>query len=142
MTVSILSGILSVVFLLFSVFHFYWFFGGSYGLTKVIPTKGNKANTVKIPKLATLLVALVLLSFSLLYSIKSGILFFDILGWLSDFCYWFIPIVFILRAIGEFNYTGFFKRIKNTEFARADSTFFSPLCLLIGIIGIIIQLMA
>ncbi|MEM6843120.1 MAG: DUF3995 domain-containing protein [Bacteroidota bacterium] len=50
-------------------------------------------------------------------------------------------VIFILRALGEFNYVGFFKRVKNTEFARADSRIFSPLCLGIGVIGILIQLM-
>jgi len=37
-----------------------------------------------------------------------------------------------LRAIGEFKYLGFFKKIKNTEFAIADSKLFSPLSLAIG----------
>jgi len=58
-----------------------------------------------------------------------------------DYNYWFIPIIFILRAVGDFNYVGIFKKIKNTEFARADSKIFIPLCLIIGICGITIKLL-
>jgi len=34
---------------------------------------------------------------------------------------------------------GFFKKIKHTEFAKSDSKIFSPLCLSIGVIGVLIQ---
>ncbi|MFT6442917.1 MAG: hypothetical protein ACJASM_002470, partial [Salibacteraceae bacterium] len=36
---------------------------------------------------------------------------------------------------------GLFKKIKHTDFAKADTKLFVPLCLSIGIIGIVIQLM-
>lgn len=137
----ILSIILFVVFLILGAFHFYWFFGGKWGLDKVIPTKVNAVSALTIPKFATLIVALGLVSFGLLYLLKSGLIMVQISNWITNFGYWFIPIIFILRAIGEFNYVGFFKKIKTTEFAKADSTIFAPLCLGIGVIGILIQLL-
>jgi hypothetical protein len=72
--------------------------------------------------------------------IKSGLTDIQIPSW-ATYGYWFIPSVFILRAIGEFNYVGFFKKIKHTEFAKADSKIFSPLSLGIGAVGLLIQLM-
>jgi hypothetical protein len=36
--------------------------------------------------------------------------------------------VFGLRAIGDFRYLGFFKRVTGTRFARADTLIYSPLC--------------
>jgi len=121
-------------------FHFYWLFGGIWGLSKVIPSKNNVAKTLSIPKFATLIVGLVLVLFGLLYFLKSGLINFQVPVLVTKYAYWFIPSVFILRAIGDFNYVGVFKKIKQTEFAKADSKIFSPLCLIIGISGVLIQL--
>ena len=138
--IMILSLALSLIFMILGGFHIYWLFGGTYGVSKVIPTKQDQSILPAIPKLATLIVALVLLSFGMLYLIKSGIITLQIPALIENYAYWFIPIIFILRAIGEFNYVGFFKRIKDTEFAKADSKLFSPLCLVIGVFGLLIQL--
>jgi hypothetical protein len=142
MLVIILAFILFLIFTVLGVFHFYWLFGGLWGLKQAIPTKDATANTLSIPKIATLIVGLVLVSFGLIYFLKTGFTTIHIPDWLTTYGYWFIPAIFILRAIGEFNYVGFFKKIKNTEFAKADSKIFSPLCLGIGIMGIFIQLMS
>jgi hypothetical protein len=141
MIVTILSIILFLIFTVLGLFHFYWLFGGVWGLEKVIPTKDNKTSAMSIPKFATLLVGLVLVFFGLIYLLKSGLTTVQVPSWITNYAYWFIPSIFILRAIGEFNYVGFFKKIKSTEFAKADSKIFSPLCFIIGIIGILIQLM-
>ncbi len=42
--------------------------------------------------------------------------------------------------MGEFKYVGFFKKIKMTHFGKRDSNFFSPLGLIIAIMGILVQL--
>ena len=141
MTTTILSTILFVNFTTMGLIHFYWLLGGKWGVEKVIPTKDNQMKTPSIPKFATLIVALVLLLFGLMYLVKSGLTTVQLPSSLIRYGYWFIPSIFILRAIGEFNYVGFFKKIKNTEFAKADSKIFSPLCLTIGVIGIVIQLL-
>jgi uncharacterized membrane protein YbhN (UPF0104 family) len=142
MIITILSIILFLIFSILGGFHFYWFFGGVWGLEKVIPTKNKEVKTLSIPIFATLIVALILISFGLIYLIKFGITSVQVPKLITDYGYWFIPSVFILRAIGDFKYVGFFKKIKNTEFAKADSKIFSPLCILIGIMGILIQLMS
>ena len=136
----VLSLFLFLIFIVIGGFHFYWLFGGIWGLKKVIPTKNDKLNSLKIPIYATLMVGIVLLLFGVLYFIKSGLTSIELPNGITNFSYWFIPVIFILRAIGEFNYVGFFKKINNTEFSKADSKIFSPLCLIIGITGIIIQL--
>ena len=38
-----------------------------------------------------------------------------------------------VRAVGDRKYVGFFKRVRDTEFARRDSRIYSPLCLLLGL---------
>jgi len=139
MTIILLSIILFLIFTILGGFHFYWLFGGVWGLKKVIPTKSNDLHILAIPKFATLVVGVVLILFGLMYLMKSGFVNLQIHSQVVNYVYWFIPFVFIVRAIGEFKYLGLFKRIKDTEFAKADSKFFSPLCLIVGIIGLFIQ---
>lgn len=141
MITIILSIILFVIFTVLGGIHFYWLFGGVWALDKVIPSKDNTTSPLAIPKLGTLIVGLVLVLFGLIYLVKAGFLMVQFPNWVSDYGYWIIPSLFILRAIGEFNYVGFFKKIKNTEFAKADSKIFSPLCLGIAIVGVLIQLL-
>ena len=140
MITAVFSIILLIIFTSLGSIHFYWLFGGKWGLEKVIPTKDNQTSTLSIPKFATLIVALVLLLFGLVYLFKSGLLNVPVPNWITNYGYWIIPSIFILRAIGDFKYVGFFKKIKNTEFAKADSKWFVPLCLTIGIFGILIQI--
>lgn len=138
MIVTTLSLLLLVTFMILSGFHFYWLFGGTWGVSKVIPTKDNDTSALSPPQFATLVVALGLASFGGLYLIKSGLINLTFPSWF-EYAYWAIPAIFTIRAIGEFNYVGFFKKIKHTEFAKADSKLFSPLCLGMGIAGFLIQ---
>lgn len=142
MIITLIAIILFIIFTVLGGFHFYWFFGGTWGLNKVIPSKGDQASTLQIPKLATLVVALGLVSFGIMYLMKAGLVTFSVPTWILTYGYWFIPAIFILRAIGEFNYVGFFKKVKHSEFAKADTKIFAPLCLFIGVLGILIQWLA
>lgn len=94
-----------------------------------------------IPKFATLIVGFGLLFFGLIYFIKSGLINDPFPNRITNYAYWFTPSIFILRAIGDFNYLGYFKKIKDTEFAKVDTKLFVPLCLIIGLFGILIQVM-
>ncbi len=72
MMTTILSIILLAIFTALSLMHFYWLFGGKWGLEKVIPTKENQTSTLSIPKFATLIVALVLILFRSYISCEIG----------------------------------------------------------------------
>ena len=136
-----LSIILSVIFILLSIIHIYWLAGGQWGLKKAIPTKSDNADFRPPPKLATLIVAIALALFGLIYLVRLEPVNIPFPNGLSHYGHWMIPSIFILRAIGEFKYVGVFKKIKNTEFAKADTKWFSPLCLGIGIMGMMLQIM-
>lgn len=139
--ITLLSIILFVIFLILGLFHLYWLFGGKWGLQQVVPTKKEGIHSISPPKFATFLVAVVLISFGVLYLVKTNFIAVQLPKEIVDYSYWIIPSLFIVRAIGDFNYVGFFKKIKDTAFAKADSKWFSPLCLGIGILGIAIQLL-
>jgi hypothetical protein len=81
---------------------------------------------------ATLIVAAGLFGFGLLVLIRSGLLVADLPLWLSRYWLWIIAAIFLLRAIGDFNYVGFFKKYRQTIFGRNDTRYYSPLCLLIA----------
>jgi hypothetical protein len=49
-----------------------------------------------------------------------------------------IAIIFLVRAIGDFKFIGFFKTVKWTRFGMNDTNFFSPLCLLISLLSVLI----
>lgn len=142
MILIMLSLLLALIFAVISVFHFYWFFGGAWGAKHVIPSTNNSSKKVAIPKFVTLLVAIVFVGFSLVYLLKADLIIVEAPSFILDYGYWFISIIFIARAIGEFRFVGFFKKIKHTDFSKADSKIFSPLCIAIGIIGIVIQMIA
>jgi len=44
-----------------------------------------------------------------------------------------LAAAFLLRAIGDRKYVGFFKRVRGTGFARWDSRLYAPLCLALGL---------
>jgi hypothetical protein len=48
---------------------------------------------------------------------------------------WLLCGVFAMRAIGDFRYCGFFKRIRGTLFSRYDTRVFTPLCLILSIVA-------
>jgi hypothetical protein len=47
----------------------------------------------------------------------------------------FISFVFLLRALGDFNHFGFFKRAADSAFAHWDTWLYSPLCLFIALLS-------
>ena len=119
-------------------FHFYWAFGGKLGLDKALPTKDGKL-LLNPGKVLTLLVGAVLLGFSY---IAYALQFYDFTIMQNSNFYkysgLFIAVIFIVRSIGEFNAVGFFKKIKDTEFALYDTKYFSPLCLVLGLVFILL----
>ncbi len=44
-----------------------------------------------------------------------------------------LGIILLVRAVGDFKYAGFFKRIKNSNFAKYDYWLYSPFCLISGV---------
>lgn len=141
MIVSTLSILLFIIFLILASIHLYWVFGGKWGLKNAIPTKEKSTDVnFKPSNIATLIVALVLFSFACFYFIQTNLISYRLPKW-TRFILWFLPSIFLLRAIGDFKYVGFFKKITSTLFAKWDRILFTPLCLIISLIGYIINLL-
>lgn len=136
----ILSILLSIILIGLGIIHFNWAIGGKFGFSESLPTKENGERVLN-PKMAdSIIVGLGLTIFGLFYLLKAGIVEINLPEWIMKYGGWIIPSIFLLRAIGEFKYIGFFKKVKKTDFGKLDTKFFSPLCLFIGLCGLIIQL--
>lgn len=134
------SIILALIFFLLAIIHFYWAMGGKWGFANSLPENGKGEKTLAPGPLACLVVGLGLLAFSLSYIFLVVDISLSLPYWLLSTWLWMIPVIFFLRAIGDFKYAGFFKRIRHTNFGKMDSRLYSPLCLLIGILGTLVQL--
>ncbi len=136
----LIASILSLVFFSLAVIHVYWGFGGKSGSAASIPTKENDKPVIKPGAIDCFVVAIALLSFGIFTLVKAGVILFALPTWLLDYGLWVIAAIFLLRAIGEFKYVGFFKKIKTTQFGELDTKYYSPLCLVIGGLSIILEL--
>jgi glucan phosphoethanolaminetransferase (alkaline phosphatase superfamily) len=137
---TLISIVLIIIFAFLSAIHFYWLIGGRRSGQAVIPTKDNTTMPKMPGVIPTLIVAFGLLAIGLFISYKAGFFYIPIPTFLDKYGLWVIAGIFILRAIGEFNYVGFFKKIKHTKFGRNDTKYYSPLCLIIGILIIIVAI--
>ena len=125
---AIVAVVIAALFLFLSGLHFYWAIFGLSRPELVLPViTGEKP---KLPGvLMTLAVALGLLSFATVF-INQVFTFWDV-PWLG-YAKLAIGVLFIVRAIGDFTYVGFFKSKKGTPFAKMDTKYYAPFCLILG----------
>lgn len=120
----------TVIFSFLSAVHIYWALGGTWGVVGVLPTKDGERKLNPSP-VGTLVVASGLVVFA---EISLG----DVLAY--KWGYLVIGILFGLRAIGDFNYVGVFKKVKNSVFAKKDTTIFIPLCFYLSLSNIFLYM--
>jgi Protein of unknown function (DUF3995) len=127
-----LAIIVSLVFVALALWHFRMALTPRGGMSGAVPSESGKPLFVPSVR-ATLAVGLVLLLFACLVAATAGFvevgLSERVLSWL---CY-ALALGLLARAIGEFKYVGFFKRVRGSKFARLDTLLYSPLCLLLAV---------
>ena len=124
-----------VLLLVISTVHLYWALGGQWGLQVAVPEQNSK-RVIKPGRLLTLLVAALFGSMALYYLYKIGLLPVAlpfVPAWLDQYGLWLLAGIFQLRAIGDFRYVGFTKKVYATRFADLDTQFYSPLCLVLSL---------
>lgn len=78
--------------------------------------------------------------FGLLPLCKVGILFEEIPSWVSVYALLAVATIFSLRALGDFRYVGFFKKIRETQFGRMDTLIYAPLSFIIALMALLMVL--
>ena len=131
--------LVATIFFALSVLHVYWAVGGQWGSGAAVPrvpSKGDADTMVKAfsPKpLGTLVVASGLALIALLVALRAGLLGLQVTHWSLQ---WFLVaagVALLVRAVGDFHLVGFFKTVVGSEFARMDTLYFSPLCVLLAL---------
>lgn len=136
-----LAGVLCLVFGALAVLHLYWAAGGQLGLEGAIPTVGARALFDPGP-LAAIAIAAALVAAAMVTAQCGDLLSLGLPAWFSRLGTWVLALVFALRAIGDFRYVGFFKRVRGTLFARRDSLVYTPLCVFISALAAALAVLA
>jgi len=124
---------MAVVFCILSLLHVAWAVGIRMGDRAVIPERDDGEPTFHPGPVSTYAVAGLLFIAALLVTQRVGLGRALLPAPLVVPGCWALAVAFVLRAMGEFRYVGFFKRVRGTAFARMDSRYYSPLALLLGI---------
>jgi hypothetical protein len=130
---NVIAVIVCTVLVLIAALHFYWAVGGSAGKAGAVPSSGGKPTMAPGPA-STALVAVALLAAAALVGAEGGLLVLPVPHSLLTAGCALLAAIFIARAVGEFRYLGFFKRVKDSTFARRDTFIYSPLCLALGVL--------
>ncbi|WP_237275758.1 DUF3995 domain-containing protein [Tenacibaculum ovolyticum] len=140
--VYFLGWIAFLILIFLSIIHFLWSAGVKWGYKAVLPTDEENNLKLKPSKIITIIVAFLLAFSAVLYAIKAKIVtVYFVPNSIVNVGLYIVLVVFFIRSIGDFKYVGFFKKTKNTMFAKNDTKYFSPLCLFLSIIGVIILYM-
>jgi hypothetical protein len=127
-----LAWLISLVFSALAVWHFRMALLHGQGTGGAVPSVSGRPLFVPSAR-STVLVGILLLSFAGLVAATAGLMPIGIPARvLSWFCY-ALAFGLLARAVGEFKYVGFFKRVRGSRFARLDTLLYSPLCLLLAL---------
>jgi hypothetical protein len=137
---TVIGVLLFAIFAFLSGLHFYWGVGGKWGKDATIPTNANNQKVLHPKLTACFVVGFGLLAIGLFILIKVNVIHFVLWNWLSNCGLRPASALFILRAVGEFKYVGFFKKVKHSTFAAKDTKYYSPLCLTLGVLMMVIAL--
>lgn len=128
------------ILLIISLLHVYWGFGGRWGIAQSLPTNEQGETVLKPDAMACFIVAVGLLGMSVYVFGFSKMINLPLPNIVSQYGIWVIAFIFLARAMGDFKYVGFSKKIKSTRFAELDTRYYSPLCLYLGLTSILIAL--
>lgn len=119
-------------FALLSGLHVYWAAGGRSGAVAALPER-NGVPLFQPGPASTLVVAGLLAFAGLLVLAHAGHgPAVALPSWMVRLGAPVAAVVLLARAVGDFRYVGFFKRVRDTRFARLDTRLFSPIALLLG----------
>jgi hypothetical protein len=123
---------LAAVFLLLSLLHVSWAFGGRLASGAVIPVVDGRP-TLTPSRAMTLVVAGLLAAAALVVLVRAGMLLTGFPPLLASIACSTLGAILVLRGIGEFRLVGLFKSVRGTAFANWDSWLYSPLALALGL---------
>jgi Protein of unknown function (DUF3995) len=129
---SIIPAVLaSSILCVLGVLHLYWAAGGAKGKRAAVPSVNGKP-VLSPGVMGTALVAVGLFAVAAFIMVTANGSATRSLKMPLRVGTALIGLAFAARAIGDFRYVGFFKRVRDSEFAGRDTYIYSPLCLLLA----------
>ena len=119
--------------------HLYWAAGGTTWKAGAIPSR-NGVPVLSPSSEVTALVGVALLGTAAVVGSTAGLLPRFLPTGLLRGASAVLALVFAVRAVGEFHYVGFFKRVRGSVFAGRDTYLYSPLCLLLAVLIALVAL--
>jgi len=116
-----------------AAFHFYWGFGGQYGRRVAVPQRVDGTPLFVPTKAATLAVALLLTLMLLALAAYAMRLDLPLPRSALRIVMLVLAVIFLARGLSWLPYAGIFKTVRTTDFARSDTLFYSPGCVLSGL---------
>ncbi|MDR2672434.1 MAG: DUF3995 domain-containing protein [Coriobacteriales bacterium] len=138
---SAIALVLSAVFIALAVVHIAWGLGYKWGGINLLPQDLHGMPLFNPGAAACFATGLICMFPVAIFLARVGILVPDIPAWVPSVGVWGVAAVLLLRAIGDFRYAGLTKRIRMTEFARRDTRFYTPFCIIVALLCVIIQLL-
>lgn len=120
-----------IIFVVLALWHFRMALAPAGGQSGAVPSVEGKPLFVP-SKRATVVVGVLLLSFAALVAVTGGLVPLAMPRVVPVWLSYGLALGLLARAIGEFKYVGFFKRIRGSRFAKLDTLVYSPLCLLLS----------
>lgn len=131
----------TMILLALSLLHVYWALGGNWGAAATVPSvDGHPLFETGLWDTLAVALALSIAAVICLGTLNHRLLFLP--TWVYRTGIWCVALVFLLRAIGEFRYLGFFKQVNDSLFAHWDTILYTPLCLGLAISSIILAVNA
>ncbi len=119
--------------------HLYWAACGSIWKAGAILSRGGVAGPVAQPLIHSL-VGVALLGMATAVGSTAYLLPLILPAGLLRGKSVLLALIFTARAVGEFRYVGFFKRVRGNVFAGRDTYLYSLLCLLLAVLIVLIAL--
>ena len=131
--IELLAPLLVALFALLALWHFYMALAGTGGGDSAAIPSVEGRPLFAPSRRATVAVGVALLLFAALVAGTAGMWKLGLPPRLLAWPCSALALGLLARAVGEFRYVGFFKRVRGSRFARMDTLLYSPLCLLLGL---------
>lgn len=127
-----LAALVSSAFVTLALWHFFMaVFPTATATSGAVPSIDGRALFAPSAK-ATVAVGIVLLIFACLVAATGKLVDIGVSSRVLTWASFALALGLLARAIGDFRYVGFFKRIRGSRFATLDFYVFSPICLLLA----------
>ena len=126
----------TVLFAILGFLHVYWAVGGRAGMAASVPQKSDGSPVFVPGPAATAAVGAALWMASAVLLVRLTYFTYfaapRLATWSRAGCV-VLSSIFLVRAVGDFRFVGFFKTLRSTHFATLDTLLYTPVCVFLAV---------